>query len=125
CPFHILWVGGNFLIRFLSKIWSFLHRKSIVVLLLSNLRLRCLMKGFEGGNIHWWLNFLGGLPILVLCRSWSICFGVNRGFINIELSDGSFISIGVEVPWLSMCCLKCRSFSHSGKHYSKKNEVKV
>ncbi|MBA0550642.1 hypothetical protein Golob_021576, partial [Gossypium lobatum] len=43
-------------------------------------------------------------------------------FINIELSDGSFVSIRVEVPWLSMRCLKCRSFSHSGKHCSKKNE---
>ncbi|MFQ6654717.1 hypothetical protein Gotur_025588 [Gossypium turneri] len=28
-------------------------------------------------------------------------------FINIELSDGSFISIGVEVPWLSMRCFQC------------------
>ncbi|MBA0841755.1 hypothetical protein Goarm_001619 [Gossypium armourianum] len=45
-------------------------------------------------------------------------------FINVELRDGSFVSIGVEVPWLPMRCLQCRSFSHSGKHYSKKNEVK-
>ncbi|MBA0814000.1 hypothetical protein Gohar_019851 [Gossypium harknessii] len=46
-------------------------------------------------------------------------------FINVELRDGSFVSIGVEVPWLPMHCLQCRSFSHSGKHYFKKNKVKV
>ncbi|MBA0688267.1 hypothetical protein Goari_006069 [Gossypium aridum] len=43
-------------------------------------------------------------------------------FINVELRNGSFVSIGVEVPWLSMRCLQYRSFVHSSKHCFKKNE---
>ncbi|MBA0766084.1 hypothetical protein Gotri_015160 [Gossypium trilobum] len=33
-------------------------------------------EGFRGGSTRWWLNFLGSLPIMVIYRSWSICFGV-------------------------------------------------
>ncbi|MBA0709275.1 hypothetical protein Golax_024315, partial [Gossypium laxum] len=56
-----------------------------------------------------------------------VCFEISvdfelPGFINVELHDGSFVSIRVEVLWLPMHCLQCQSFSHSGKHYSKKNE---
>ncbi|MBA0763323.1 hypothetical protein Gotri_012782 [Gossypium trilobum] len=61
------------------------------------------------------------LAYVKVCFEISVDF-VLPGFINIELHDGSFVSIRVEVLWLPMHCLQCQSFSHSGKHYSKKNE---
>ncbi|KAA3470332.1 reverse transcriptase [Gossypium australe] len=62
--------------------------------------------------------------VKVVCLEISIDFELSR-FINVELHDGSFVSIGVEVLWLQMRCLQCQSFSHSGKHCSKKNKMKV
>ncbi|MBA0723534.1 hypothetical protein Golax_004108 [Gossypium laxum] len=56
-----------------------------------------------------------------VCVEISVDFELPH-FINVELCDGSFVSIGVEVPWLPMRCLQCRPFSHFGKHCSKKNE---
>ncbi|MBA0844616.1 hypothetical protein Goarm_023328, partial [Gossypium armourianum] len=58
-----------------------------------------------------------------VCVEISVDFELPH-FINVELCDGYFVSIGVEVPWLPMHCLQCRPFSHFGKHCSKKNDVK-
>ncbi|MBA0682690.1 hypothetical protein Goari_024386, partial [Gossypium aridum] len=101
-------------------------------------------EGFRGGNTHWWLNFLGSLPILVIYRSWSICFGVNKGIAEVKMLSRvplelftqkgfSYIASAFGTPLYMdnitalqhLAYTKCRSFSHSGKHCSKKNAVKV
>ncbi|MBA0855860.1 hypothetical protein Goshw_020184, partial [Gossypium schwendimanii] len=129
-------------------------------------------EGFRGGNTHWWLNFLGSLPILVIYRSWLIFFGVNKGIVEVKMNKPMVLrkwepnlqrldfSLDNMLIWVQLSrvplklftqkgfsCIasafgtplymdnittlqhlaytKCRSFSHSGKHYSKKNAVKV
>ncbi|MBA0845199.1 hypothetical protein Goarm_022516, partial [Gossypium armourianum] len=58
-----------------------------------------------------------------VCVEISVDFELPR-FINVELCDGSFVYIGVEVPWILMHCLQCWSFIYSGKLCSKKNGEK-
>ncbi|KAK5792943.1 hypothetical protein PVK06_034076 [Gossypium arboreum] len=64
------------------------------------------------------------VEVKTVCVEISVDFELPH-FINVELCDCSFVSIGVKVLWLLMRCLPCRSFIHFGKHYFKKNEVKV
>ncbi|MBA0711736.1 hypothetical protein Golax_010886 [Gossypium laxum] len=50
------------------------------------------------------ITALQHLAYTKVCLDISIHFELPR-FINVELHDCSFVSIGVEVTWLSMHCL--------------------
>ncbi|MBA0556725.1 hypothetical protein Golob_026803 [Gossypium lobatum] len=50
------------------------------------------------------ITALQHLAYTKVCLEISIHFELPH-FINVELSDCSFVSIGVEVPWLPMHCL--------------------
>ncbi|MBA0825948.1 hypothetical protein Goarm_010849, partial [Gossypium armourianum] len=69
------------------------------------------------------IKALQHLAYVKVCVEVTVDFKLPR-FINVELRDDSFVFIRVEVPWLLMRCLQYRSFSHSDKYCSKKNEVK-
>ena len=46
-------------------------------------------------------------------------------FIDIQMQDGSYVSVSVEVPWYPQRCTKCSIFGHADKTCPKKAMVPV